>query len=94
MSGPSRIGTTRPRHLVALAVLGLSGCAEILADEDWYPSPRYPYPSEARVPPGQRPPSGACRIWFPDRPLGQQPPPGPCRELRRQVPYGAVLVRG
>jgi hypothetical protein len=46
------------------------------------------------IPPGQMPPPGECRVWFPGRPPGQQPPPGNCSDLQRQVPPGAVLVRG
>jgi hypothetical protein len=47
-----------------------------------------------RVPPGHLPPKGMCRIWFDNRPPGHQPPPGNCRELRRMVPYNAVLIYG
>ena len=43
------------------------------------------------IPPGHRPPPGACRVWYPGVPPGQQPPPGPCAV---RVPEGAVLVRG
>lgn len=42
------------------------------------------------IPPGHYPPSGSCRVWFPDRPPGHQPPPGNCDVY---VPRGAVLVR-
>jgi hypothetical protein len=88
---------TGPRHIAMLALLslGLTGCADVLADEDLFDlwdGPRSR--ASARIPPGHLPPPGECRIWFPDRPPGQQPPPGSCRELRRRVPYDAVLVRG
>lgn len=75
---------------VAGAVI-VSGCAAVA-----YPGHgRHPAPADhVHIPPGHLPPPGACRIWFPDRPPGQQPPPGPCDELRHQVPWGAVLVRG
>ncbi len=46
------------------------------------------------VPAGHLPPPGECRIWYPDREPGDQPPPGDCRDLQREVPAGAVLVRG
>lgn len=35
------------------------------------------------LPPGQLPPSGACRVWYDDRPAGRQPPPVDCREAER-----------
>ncbi len=47
--------------------------------------------NELRVPNGQRPPPGLCRLWFPDRPAGFQRPPTPCDV---EVPEGAVLIRG
>jgi hypothetical protein len=40
------------------------------------------------------PPSGKCRIWYPRRAPGKQPPIGECGALEKQVPQGAVLVRG
>jgi hypothetical protein len=40
------------------------------------------------------PPPGKCRIWYPDRPPGHQGPVGKCGKLQRQLPAGAVLVRG
>jgi hypothetical protein len=36
-----------------------------------------------RVPPGQTPPSGTCRVWYNDRSPGQQPPPMSCSEAER-----------
>ena len=49
---------------------------------------------KAKIPPGHMPPPGYCRIWYPNRPPGHQPPPGPCQKLERQVPPGAIIVRG
>jgi len=45
-----------------------------------------------RIPPGHRPPPGACRIWYPGKPPGHQPPPGSCRILSHRVPPGAWLI--
>jgi hypothetical protein len=47
-----------------------------------------------KIPPGQMPPHGKCRIWLPGVPPGHQPPPGACRRLSRHVPPGAWLIRG
>ena len=54
-----------------------------------------PFPLQHfEIPDGHMPPPGECRVWFPDLPPGHQPPPGDCYEMERQVPRGAVLVRG
>ena len=81
----------RSRSLLAssLFMFGLSGCAAYGVTVA-VPNLERRY----EIPPGQMPPPGECRVWFPERPPGQQPPPGDCSELQRRVPPGAVLVRG
>lgn len=46
---------------------------------------------DTRIPNGQLPPPGECRIWYPDRPAGQQPPPFKC-DQRNQVQPGGWLI--
>jgi len=46
------------------------------------------------LPASALPPRGECRLWYPDRELDDQPDPGDCLELERDVPAGAMLVRG
>lgn len=47
-----------------------------------------------RVPKGQRPPPGECKVWIPGVPAGQQPPPMSCREAREQAYYyGGRVIR-
>jgi len=48
-----------------------------------------------KVPPGQRPPAGMCRIWIDGVPPGQQPAPTDCATAQRNVPSnGRVLYGG
>ena len=53
-----------------------------------------PTPQLPRIPAGHYPPSGMCRIWILGLSPGQQSAPGDCTVLQRQVPPGAVLIRG
>ena len=38
---------------------------------------------QGRIPPGQMPPAGSCRVWYDGVPPGQQPPPMSCRDAER-----------
>ena len=80
------------RSLAALAVVGvLAGCSVTVAAS----APAYSVVDETpevRIPPGQMPPPGGCRPWFPGTPPGRQPPSGDCDELLRSAPSGAWLL--
>jgi hypothetical protein len=46
------------------------------------------------VPPGQLPPPGLCRVWFPGRPPGRQSKAAPCADVEVGAPAGSwVLYR-
>ena len=47
-----------------------------------------------RVPPGQMPPSGMCRIWIDGVPPGRQPAPMNCEAAARRMPANARLIYG
>lgn len=44
------------------------------------------------IPRGHLPPSGLCRVWYPDAPPGHQPPPQSCGSAFRDAPRGAWVV--
>jgi hypothetical protein len=45
-----------------------------------------------RVPPGQRPPAGMCRIWIDGVPPGRQPRPMSCAAAERNVPRNGRII--
>jgi hypothetical protein len=46
------------------------------------------------IPPGQRPPSGMCRIWIDGVPPGHQPAPTDCVTAERRRPANARVIYG
>jgi hypothetical protein len=48
----------------------------------------------AKVPPGQRPPAGMCRIWLDGVPPGQQPAPTDCATAVRNRPANGRVIFG
>ncbi len=84
----------RSATLIATALM-LSGCSSntfVLRTPD--PAPRTVSHSAKSlgIPPGQLPPPGMCRIWYPGRPPGHQPRSASCASLERRVPAGAWLI--
>lgn len=47
-----------------------------------------------KVPPGQRPPAGMCRIWLNGVPPGQQPAPTDCATAVRNRPANGRVIFG
>jgi hypothetical protein len=47
-----------------------------------------------RIPPGQMPPTGMCRIWIDGVPPGRQPAPMPCEVAARRLPINGHLIYG
>lgn len=51
-------------------------------------------PGTVRIPPGQTPRAGECRVWYPGVPPGQQPRATSCREAERvasRTPQARVI---
>jgi hypothetical protein len=63
------------------------------SDRDVYYETGQPARS-TRVPPGQRPPAGMCRIWVDGVPPGRQPRPTDCATAERNVPPNARVIYG
>jgi hypothetical protein len=76
--------------LATAAMLALSGCAVVKVGDVYNTGEPY---KMVVVPAGHMPPSGMCRIWYPDRHISQQPAPGDCTALRDNIPAGAYLIR-
>ena len=89
--------TAPARGLVAAAALSaLAGCAHSnIYSQPEARSGRAPSAAATlSVPPGQLPPPGLCRVWFPGRPPGRQPKARTCGEVESVAPAGAwVLYR-
>jgi hypothetical protein len=47
-----------------------------------------------RIPPGQMPPTGMCRIWIDGVPPGRQPAPMNCEVAARRRPVNSHLIYG
>lgn len=50
--------------------------------------------SVTRIPPGQMPPAGMCRIWINGVPAGRQPAPTDCRTAEVNRPANAHVIYG
>jgi hypothetical protein len=50
--------------------------------------------SRDRIPPGQLPPAGMCRIWIDGVPPGQQPAPTDCQTAVANKPANARIIWG
>lgn len=80
--------------VTAAALSALASCS----GKNMYsqPEPRFakapPGAETLAVPPGQLPPPGECRLWFPGRPPGRQPRPRPCPDLEASAPAGAWIL--
>jgi hypothetical protein len=62
-------------------------------DRDGYYQPGQPTRAD-RIPPGQRPRSGMCRIWIDGVPPGRQPKATDCATAEANVPPNARVIYG
>src|SRR5688572_31549447 len=77
---------------VAIAACAAAGCVTTKRAYVLPPPPDHDF--QFRVSEGHMPRLGECRIWYPNVPPDKQSPPGRCIDLERNVPPGAILVRG
>lgn len=81
---------------VALAVLTATACTSISSSRSEQPAPAVRRgPSTAAtlgIPPGQLPPPGQCRVWYPGEPPGHQPRARSCARIEREAPAGSWIV--
>lgn len=81
---------------VALAVLTATACSSTTYHRQEQPAPAVRRgPSTAStlgIPPGQLPPPGQCRVWYPGEPPGHQPRPRSCARIERTAPAGSWIV--
>ncbi len=49
-------------------------------------------PVTLRIPPGQLPPLGQCRVWIESRPPGRQARPRSCLDIEKSAPAGALIL--
>jgi len=73
------------RKIIAFAALASLGAAAPAAAQ---------WGGNARIPPGQRPPAGMCRVWIDGVPPGRQPRPTDCRTAVRTVPRNGHVIWG
>jgi hypothetical protein len=89
--------TAPARGLVAAAALSaLTACAHgnIYSQPEARSGKGPSAAATLSVPPGQLPPPGLCRVWFPGRPPGRQPKARACADVESIAPAGAwVLYR-
>lgn len=73
---------------VTAAMLALAGTAQAQGRGDGWGG------HAAKVPPGQMPPAGMCRVWIDGVPPGRQPAPTDCATAYRTRPANARVIRG
>src|SRR5215470_19158458 len=73
------------RKIIAFAALASLGAAAPAAAQ---------WGGNARIPPGQRPPAGMCRVWIDGVPPGRQPRPTDCSTAVANVPSNGRVIWG
>jgi hypothetical protein len=87
------MGNTR-RLARATMLIGAAAFLPALAPASATAQGRRHDQGQDRVPPGQMPPAGMCRIWIDGVPPGRQPRPTDCRTAEENVPANARVLYG
>lgn len=91
--------THRNDHAIAAPASSNTPASSVYVPEGnvSYYGQAHTYPEGAnavRIPREFFPPSGMCRVWFPNKPASDQPPPESCQGIQDRAPADSYVIYG